>query len=157
MLRLIYIVVLSGFIMILSLGSAFEAFGFKSGISEKEVESNIKNYALGDLHRVGNSFVVNKSDNSSFVFNFCDNSLYDVAQSFPANFEKLSSFVDMTIKKFGQPMHVSALGGMGTNGFVRPINMYWKLNEKDFLRILQFDEEYTIVYETKNDCIKVPR
>jgi hypothetical protein len=125
------------------------------------VESNIIEYALGDIQWMGKSsdpsLVVKKPDNSFFVFNFCNDSLFDVGQSFPRNFEKLSSFVDMTIKKFGQPMHVNALGGMGENGFVRPINMYWKLNEKDFLRIMQFDNEYTIAYKAKNDCIKVPR
>ena len=55
LLRLIYRAALSGFIMLLSLENAFEAFGFKSGISKKQAESKIIEYALGDIQWMGKS------------------------------------------------------------------------------------------------------
>jgi hypothetical protein len=143
-----------------SLGNAFEAFGFKSGISAKEVESHIRNTALGDIQWMGESpnqsLIVTKSDNFFIAISFCNNSLYKVGQSFPLIFERMANTIDDAIKKFGQPMHVSASGKMLTTGY-EPIAMEWLLNEKEILSIMQLEKEYYIFYQTVNSCLKVPQ
>jgi hypothetical protein len=96
------------------------------------VESLIRNAALGDLQweMEKTAIRVNKPDNSGFfLFQFCNDRLFSVSQLYPANFEKMASFVDDTIKYFGDPIIVSALGEQVLpNGLSRQINMHWQLN-----------------------------
>ncbi len=138
--------------------NAFEAFGFRSGMSKSVVDSAAKSLTLGIGKWFGESLIVQAQDaeHHNFLFNFCDDQLYSVSQTFPANFENMAGFVDDSIRRFGQPIFVSALGAVGSHGFVRPINIFWKMGETDYLRLMQFGDQYSLIYENKNSCATVP-
>jgi hypothetical protein len=137
---------------------AVEAFGFKQGLLPRQVEQGAQAYNLGVAKWFGKTLIVQAQDSQahSYMFNFCNEQLYEITQNFPSNFERMADFVDQTIKQYGQPVIVSATGGMGIAGFVRPINLYWKIGEKDYLRLLQLETSYALIYTTKNSCVAVP-
>ncbi len=145
---------------LLSAGSAnaLEAFGFSSGQSPQQVEAAANGYSIGIAKWFGKTLIVQSQDSQahSYMFNFCNGHLYEITQNFPANFEKMASFVDQVIQTNGQPVYVSATGGMGANGFVRPLNLYWKIGAKDYLRVMQLESSYALIYATVNTCAKVP-
>ncbi|UKI10791.1 MULTISPECIES: hypothetical protein [Variovorax] len=136
--------------------SALNAFGFTQAMTPQQVARASTN--LGIAKWFGKSLIVQAQDDvdHSYLFNFCNDRLYSASQTFPANFERMAGFIDQTIQQYGQPMFVSAVGGMGSSGFIRPINLYWKLGESDYLRLMQLERTYALVYETKNTCTKVP-
>ena len=139
--------------------NALEAFGFASGQSPQQVEAAANGYSLGIAKWFGKTLLVQGQDSQahSYMFNFCNEHLYEITQDFPANFEKMAGFVDQTIQTYGQPVLVSATGGMDVNGFVRPLNLYWKIGAKDYLRVMQLESSYALIYATENTCAKVPR
>jgi hypothetical protein len=139
--------------------NALEAFGFTGSMSPKQVEQGVQTLGLGVSKWFGRTLIVQAQDHHahSYMFNFCNEHLYEVTQSFPSNFDRMAGVVEETIKQFGQPILVSAAGGMGTNGFVRPTNFYWKVDEKDYLRLMQMENSFSLVYATENACTKVPR
>lgn len=136
--------------------SALEAYGFVQGMSPSQVELAASN--LGIAKWFGKTLIVQVQDaqRHSYTFNFCDEQLYEVAQTFPSNFDQMAGFVDQTLRQYGQPIGLSAMGGMGSAGFVRPINFYWKIGEKDYLRLMQLESSYALIYASKNACKDVP-
>ena len=137
---------------------AVEAFGFSTGQSPQQVEKIASDLNLGVAKWFGKSLLVQAQDSQthSYLFNFCGERLYSVWQTFPPNFDRMAGFVDQAVQRYGQPIIVSAVGGMGANGYVRPINLYWKIGPKDFLRVMQLESSYALIYETENSCAKVP-
>lgn len=146
------------FILLSSDAPALDAFGFSTGQSPQQVESTAKNFNLGVAKWFGKSLIVQAQDSQehSYLFNFCNERLYSISQTFPAKFERLAGFVDQSIQSYGQPMFISAAGGVGPSGFVRPINFYWRVGSTDYLRVMQLESSYTLIYETENPCTKVP-
>lgn len=138
--------------------NALEAFGFVQGMSPRQVEKAVDASNFGVSKWFGKTLLVQAQDaqDHSLMFNFCDDQLYEITQNFPANFDRMAGFVDQTIKQYGQPVIVSATGGMGSAGYVRPISLYWKIGEADFLRLMQLEHSYALVYATKNACAAVP-
>ena len=134
------------------------AFGFTSGMSRQAVETEVKVMNLGVGKMFGGTLTVQGQDNyhHAYLFNFCNDKLYEVSQQFPANFEQMASFVDSTLQKYGQPLIVSATGGMTSAGFVRPLNIYWKLDDSTYMRLMQLTLNYTVIYQWANSCVKVP-
>ena len=138
--------------------NALEAFGFVSGQSPQKVEATANGLGLGVARWFGKTLLVQGQDAQahSYMFNFCNERLYEITQNFPVNFEKMTGFVDQTIQSYGQPVLVSAAGGMSASGFARPLNLYWKIGARDYLRVMQLEHSYALIYATENACAKVP-
>jgi hypothetical protein len=136
---------------------AIDPFGFRFGTSQTQVENAVSVQGLGVASWIGRTLRVQAADNSrSYLFNFCKDSLVEVSGSFQENFEQMASIVETSVKAYGQPWYVSAEGAMTDAGFLRPINLYWKMDESTFMRLMQMPHSYTVVYQVKNSCGKVP-
>ena len=138
--KLFLLIRVFSFVLICNSSSAFafEAFGFVSGMSEASAEKSASN--LGRVKWYGKSLTVQAQDHPDhgYLFNFCEGRLYEAGQTFPSNFDQMANFIDATIQEYGQPFSVSTQGGMGGQGFVRPINLYWTVGTKDYLRVCNF-------------------
>lgn len=133
-------------------------FGFTFGMSKQAVEQATLKMELGASKWLGETLLVQAQDDSrhSYLFNFCEGRLYEVSQAFPRSHERMANFVDDSISKYGQPMFVSAIGAMTQDGFLRPINFYWRVASKTYLRLMLLDRQYSIVWQTENACAKIP-
>lgn len=139
--------------------AAINAFGFTPGMSKQAVEAAATSMGLGVPKWVGHSFLVQGQDNyyHEWLFNFCNDKLYEVSQGFPTNFDQIANFVEASLREHGQPLFVSATGAMLSGGFVRPVNLYWKLDAgAAYLRLMQLPKSYTVIYQWPNSCVKVP-
>jgi hypothetical protein len=138
---------------------AAPGFGFTPDVTKQGVEAAAAALNLGAAKWFGASYLVQGQDNyyHSWIFNFCNDKLYEVSQQFPANFEQMANFVDTSIQQYGQPIIVSAMGGMGQGGFIRPLNLYWKIDGSTYMRLMQLATNYTVIYQWVNSCEKVPR
>jgi hypothetical protein len=134
-----------------------EPFGFQFGMSQSAVEKAIRDRGIGAPSWLGATLRLQINSGQFYVFNFCKSQLVEVTASFPPNFDQMANIVDSSISSYGQPVLVSAVAGMATEGFIRPINIYWKVDEQTFLRLMELPQSYSLVYETQNSCWKVPR
>lgn len=126
-------------------------------MTQKQVETGLMNMRQSGW--VGNSFLANDADGNpdhSWIFNFCAGKLSEVTRLFPVNFERMADFVDLAIRDHGQRAFVSAMSSMGSGGAVRPINLYWKIDESNWLRLMALSRSYSVIYQRKNTCGKVP-
>ena len=93
-----------------NVASAVQPFGFVFGMSPDNVQSAIAARGWGTTW-VGKTLSAN-GPGASYLFNFCDNKLYEVNGTFAPSFDQMANIVDSSIKSYGQPWHVSADGGM---------------------------------------------
>lgn len=138
---------------------AVQPFGFNFGMSSNAVEKAADSMGLGISKWFGKTLIVQAQDNQhhSYLFNFCNDKLYEVSQHFQFSFDQMASFVDATVGEYGQPMWVSAKSAMTPNGPLRPINLYWKIDGgASYVRLMQMPESFAIVYQAQNSCVKVP-
>jgi hypothetical protein len=136
---------------------AIEPFGFQFGASQQAVEKAITDRGIGAPSWLGKTLRVQATSGQFYMFNFCQGQLVEVTGMFPPNFDQMANIVDSSITSYGQPVLVSAVAGMADAGPLRPINIYWKVDEKTFLRLMELPQSYSLVYETRNSCWKVPR
>lgn len=133
-------------------------FGFRFGMSRFDVEKSIGLFGLGSTTFIGKTLMVQAADHPQhrYMFNFCEDKLYEASQIFPTNFEQTASFIDASVRSYGQPIYVSAPGSMGSSGFFWMTNLYWKIDVSSYVRLMQLNSSYHIVYQTENACNKVP-
>jgi len=133
-------------------------FGFKFGMTKQATENAATAMGLGVSKWLGATLIVQAQDDPrhSYMFNFCQDKLFEVSQNFPLEFRKMADIVDDSIRQYGQPVFVSAQGAMTQNGFLRPINLYWKIDEASYVRLMQLEKQYNVIYQTENSCVKVP-
>jgi hypothetical protein len=141
-----------------TLAMAVDPFGFAFGMTPSAAEKLVNSVGMGSTRWLGKSLMVQGQDdpNHSYLVNFCENKLFSVMQSLPGNFDRMASFVDDSIRDYGQPMYVSARGSMTPNGYIRPINLYWKIGADEYVRLMEMGQNYAIVYEKANPCGKSP-
>jgi hypothetical protein len=147
------------FVAVSEKSAAVEPFGFRFGMSQKAVEGAVDQRGIGPPSWLGRTLRVQAVDSPHilYMFNFCGNELVEISGHFPQDFDQMANVVDESVKTYGQPWLVSAQGGMTDSGFLRPINLYWKIDKKTFMRLMEMPNSYTLVYETENACWKVPR
>lgn len=135
---------------------AIEPLGFRFGMSPDAVLESVKQRGMGETRWFGRTLRVQGANEQDYMFNFCQEQLYEIAATYRLNFDAMANIVDSSIKTYGQPWYVSADGAMTDNGFLRPINLYWKIDDKSFMRLMEMPHSYALVYQTKNSCVKVP-
>ena len=137
---------------------AINPFGLPFGATKEPVLKAIELMQLGTTRWVGGSLIIQAQDDPrhSYLLNFCQEKLYSVSQTFPNSFDKMAGFVEISVRDYGQPVIVSAYGVMTDKGFLRPINLYWKIDNKTYVRLMQMPDTYAVVYEIENSCNKVP-
>lgn len=136
---------------------AIEPFGFQFGASQQAVEKAITDRGIGTPSWFGKTLRVQANSGQFYMFNFCKGELVEVTGIFPPNFDQMANIVDSSITSYGQPVFVSAVAGMADEGPIRPINIYWKVDEKTFLRLMEMPQSYSLEYEMRNSCWKAPR
>lgn len=138
---------------------AVEPFGFHFGMSKAAVEKAATDRHLGDARWFGRTLIVHATDDPmhTYVFNFCADSLYEVAQQYPWNFDHMEKAVNALIRDHGQPFQVSAERPKQSDAGTPPLTLVWRIEGISFAKVVQEPATYEIAYQTHNKCVWVPR
>lgn len=151
-------------IIFYEIGYSFEVDGLKSGMSMIDVKLILEKYSYESIQVLEDQIIAQRKTggiyHSMIVANFCNNKLCLVQKDLKPRFDYFVQLVADKTRELGKPLDVrSNPTDVASNIISNSITFIWK-DGNSFISVtyteFSSNNQLNIVYETYNDCYKIP-